>query len=376
MSTVISVAVSFVLLIGILRNRRRSAHDAELPSVAVIVAGRNERATIAGCLKSLLELDYPPSRVERYYVDDGSTDGTAEIAAEIAQISGGRLRILHAPPNRAGLGPKKNALSAAIQETQADLLVFTDADAEVPRGWLKAVASEFRPNVGAVAGLFAPIARKGIAGRLYLHERLMHGAISAGCVGWGYPSSVCGANFAYRRECYEELRGFAGAEMQAGDDDMMAQAIRRLGWQVRFVTGPDTTVRDMRRPKWQEFLKSKRRHQSTARHYPLGWLMFFWIAIIAQVGYLGGWGHAVIHPSFLPVAVAGFLLRSICDYLLLGQLARICFVQNWRRGFLIAEILLPFYLLLQPIFALGRAFEWKERHLPAEAHRKALASQV
>ncbi|MBM3325239.1 MAG: glycosyltransferase, partial [Calditrichaeota bacterium] len=106
LSTAISVAVSLFLLIGILRNRRRIAPNPELPSVAVIVAGRNERATIAGCLESLLALDYPPSRLECFFVDDGSTDGTVEIAAEIARTSQERLKVLYAPPNRTGLGPK------------------------------------------------------------------------------------------------------------------------------------------------------------------------------------------------------------------------------------------------------------------------------
>jgi len=337
-----------------------------MPSVAVIVAGRNESATIERCLRSIVALDYPPELIERYYVDDGSTDGSHGVALQIAQDSAGMLKVLQAPLNLNGLGPKKNALRAAIEITRADLLLFTDADAEVPRGWAKAMAAQFAPRVGAVAGLFAPDKPNGTGERLYRLERLMHGAISAGCIGWDYPSSVCGANFAYRRQCYEELRGFARAQVQAGDDDLMAQAIGRKGWQVRFATGADSTIRDLRFPSWHEFKDAKRRHQSTARLYPPGWLMFFWMTLAAQVGYLGGWVHTCFELSAFPVVLAGSLVRVLCDYFLLAALARSCPLEDWRRGFLLGEVLLPFYLLLQPFLALSQRFTWKQRVLPVK----------
>jgi cellulose synthase/poly-beta-1,6-N-acetylglucosamine synthase-like glycosyltransferase len=361
--------------VGIRRNRRRSISESELPSVAVVIAGRNEKATISRCLQSIVALDYPPPGIERYYVDDGSSDGTAQIAEEISEASGGILRVLHAPPNLRGLGPKKNALAAAIHETKADILLFTDADSQVPPGWAKAMVAHFQPHVGAVAGLFTPVSRERMSGRLYRQERLMHGAISAGCIGWGYPSSVCGANFAYRRHCYEELQGFSEAGTQAGDDDMMAQAIRRRGWRVQFASGADSSVLDLRLPTWREFLRSKRRHQSTARKYPVGWLMFFWIIILAQLGYVAGWIYGLFHPAFLLLAAAGFVFRGLFDYLLLSQLAHSCSVRKSTRGFLLAEMLMPFYLLLQPVLAFGRGIEWKERRLPMKSAPQATVGQ-
>jgi len=362
-SAAISLAASLFLLIGVLRGRHRQGRVTDMPSVAVIVAGRNESATIQHCLQSILALDYPPELIERYYVDDGSTDDSAAIAANIARASEGKLTVLQAPPNLDGLGPKKNALRAAIETSQAELLLFTDADAEVPKGWVRAIVRLFEPDVGAVAGLFDPIARDETNGRLYRFERLMHGVISAGCLDWGYPSSVCGANFAYRRACYEELGGFAGARMRAGDDDVMAQAISERGWLVRFAADPDSVVRDLRMPTASEFRDAKRRHQSTARAYPAVWLMFFWMVIAAQIGYLGGWIHTIFHPAFLPVVLTAFLLRYVLDYSLLRHFARIHSLREWKKGFFLAEVLLPFYLLLQPVFALGNAFEWKDRRL-------------
>ena len=315
------------------------------------------------CLQSILALDYPPELIERFYVDDGSTDDAWEIASAIARESKEKLNILHAPPNTDNLGPKKNALRAAIEKTQAELLLFTDADAQVPRGWGKALAGQFHPEVGAVAGLFDPGTQSTTPLRLYRLERLMHGIISAGCIGWGSPSSVCGANFAYRRECYKQLGGFANAQMKAGDDDLMVQAIHRRGWKIRFATGADSVVRDNRRPALGEFSRAKIRHQSTAREYPRGWLMFFWSILAAQIGYLAGGILALFHPELWLVLAGAVALRFVCDYLLLWRFASVNQLTEWRRGFVLAELILPFYLLMQPISALSGSFEWKQRQL-------------
>ena len=355
------------LLTGILRGRRSAGTVATLPSIAVIVAGRNESETLSRCLQSILSLDYPPELIERFYVDDGSTDDAWEIASAIARESEGRLTILLAPPNTDNLGPKKNALRAAIAKTQAELLLFTDADAQVPSGWAKTITGQFHPEVGAVAGLFDPGKQPTTPLRLYRLERLMHGIISAGSIGWGSPSSVCGANFAYRRECYEQLGGFSNAQMKAGDDDLMVQAIHRKGWKVRFATSTDTVVRDLRTPALGEFTKAKVRHQSTAREYPRGWLMFFWSILAAQIGYLAGGIWALFHPGFWLVFAGAVALRFACDYSVLWRFARVNQLLEWRKGFVLAELILPFYLLMQPIFALSGSFEWKQRRLTVQA---------
>ena len=49
------------------------------PPVTVIVPARNEAATIAACVKSLLNQDYPGT-LSIIIVDDSSTDGTGDIA--------------------------------------------------------------------------------------------------------------------------------------------------------------------------------------------------------------------------------------------------------------------------------------------------------
>ncbi|MFK0170738.1 glycosyltransferase [Streptomyces sp. NPDC090306] len=61
---------------------------ARWPSVAVVVPARDEAAVLPLSLPSLLAQDYP-GRAEVFLVDDGSTDGTGDLARELARTHGG-----------------------------------------------------------------------------------------------------------------------------------------------------------------------------------------------------------------------------------------------------------------------------------------------
>ena len=64
------------------------------PKVSVIIPARNEAATLATVVRSVLASRY--ANVEVIVVDDRSTDGTADLAARLAAepVAAGRLRLV------------------------------------------------------------------------------------------------------------------------------------------------------------------------------------------------------------------------------------------------------------------------------------------
>jgi poly-beta-1,6-N-acetyl-D-glucosamine synthase len=54
--------------------KRRKASFRDYPSVSIVVPAYNEAKTIGGCVRSLLDSEYP--QFEIILVDDGSTDST------------------------------------------------------------------------------------------------------------------------------------------------------------------------------------------------------------------------------------------------------------------------------------------------------------
>ena len=131
------------------------AEPATWPPVAVVVPARDEADVIARSIGSLLAQDYPGG-LRIILMDDGSSDGTAEVAAEAAAKLG-RADILTVKPGAAlppgwtgKLWAVKQGVDAALAaEPAPKYLLLTDADiAHTPDNLRKLVA---RAEAGGLA---------------------------------------------------------------------------------------------------------------------------------------------------------------------------------------------------------------------------------
>ncbi|MHC3468027.1 glycosyltransferase [Streptomyces sp. 7R007] len=107
------------------------AAPGEWPSVCVVVPARDEAAVLPASLPSLLAQDYP-GRAEIFLVDDGSTDGTGELARDLAARHGGLPLTVSSPGEPpAGWTGKLWAVRHGIAQARArgpEYLLLTDAD--------------------------------------------------------------------------------------------------------------------------------------------------------------------------------------------------------------------------------------------------------
>ncbi|MFE0450644.1 glycosyltransferase [Streptomyces sp. NPDC058914] len=103
----------------------------EWPSVCVVVPARDEAAVLPASLPSLLAQEYP-GRAEIFLVDDGSTDGTAELARGLARRHGGLPLTVGSPGEPpTGWTGKLWAVRHGIGLARArdpEYLLLTDAD--------------------------------------------------------------------------------------------------------------------------------------------------------------------------------------------------------------------------------------------------------
>jgi dolichyl-phosphate beta-glucosyltransferase len=107
----------------------------EVAGMAIVLPAYNEAARIGPALDELFaylttahELPRP---IEVLVVDDGSTDGTAELVGSRPEAAGSlpgiSLRVLHVPHGGKGAAVRAGMLAAA-----ADAIIFTDADMATP----------------------------------------------------------------------------------------------------------------------------------------------------------------------------------------------------------------------------------------------------
>ncbi|WP_328478229.1 glycosyltransferase family 2 protein [Actinoplanes sp. NBC_00393] len=192
------------------------------PSVAVLVACKDEELVVDGMVSALLSLDYPADRLTVVVVDDASTDGTGAILDRWAAANP-RLRVLHREPGAGG--GKSGALNDALALVDSEIAVIFDADHQPEASVLRRLVRHFRePKVGAVMGRC--VVRNGIESSL------------ASTIFIDYLSGYLVNE--YGRQALFELPAYGGANCAVRTD-----LIRALGgWNVDTVTeDTDLTLR-------------------------------------------------------------------------------------------------------------------------------------
>src|SRR3954466_11478827 len=136
----------FAALLARLRGRPVRKGDST-PRVTIIVAAHNEDGVIERRLQNLLELDYPPDSFDIVVASDASTDNTDALVEAVAAREP-RVRLLRCPR-----GGKVAAQNLAVRQTDADILAFSDANAQWKPDALRKLVRNFGdPDVAYVCG--------------------------------------------------------------------------------------------------------------------------------------------------------------------------------------------------------------------------------
>ena len=242
--------------------------------VTVAIPVRNGATVIAPQLAALAgqEYDHP---WELLVIDNGSTDGTAEVVAGFAS-SLPSLRVVR--EDRAGIGPARNR---ALSEARGDLLAICDADDVVQPGWLAAIVKglEEHDAVGGFADMTLANPPQLLAWRGTLPADQLPLAIGA----WPFAP---GCNMAVRTEVARALGGWDETYVAGSDDVDFSWRLVRAGYRLGFA--PDAVVayrvreglRGMMRQFWHygrtESLLYRRHREHGLPTYSIRQLLRFW----------------------------------------------------------------------------------------------------
>lgn len=219
-----------------------STAPANAPGVSVIIPARNEARNIGKCLRSVLTTSYPYCEV--IVIDDQSTDGTGEIARDLATTDP-RLRVIANTPLPDGWFGKQWACATGAGAATGSILCFADADTRHSADLLtRSVNAILRRN----ADLFSVMGRQELGS---FWERIVQPQIfGIMAVRFGGTETITKSPLAtdkiangqclfVRREPYDALGGHALVKSHVADDLMMAQRYFAAGKHVVVEEGVD-----------------------------------------------------------------------------------------------------------------------------------------
>jgi len=193
-------------------------NENEFPFVSVIIPVYNGEKTIAACIESLLNQDYPKNRYEIIVVDNNSKDSTAKIVRKytVKYLFENRIQSSYAARN------------TGIRHSKGEILAFTDNDCIAERPWLINLIQGWKVNWGGIAGDILGLPARSFTekyqNRCYCQE--------AKLVKNDYPFAPT-ANVAYKRKVFDEVGLFTEDLVSGGDADFSWRIIKQ-GYMIKF----------------------------------------------------------------------------------------------------------------------------------------------
>ncbi len=243
--------VQLLATVVLLRRSRASAlagaGTAALPRLSVVVPCRDEAVRLPAVIAALAAQDHPD--LEIVVIDDGSTDGTADIARrELAArrpTGGDRDRVVVAPPMPAGWTGKSWACDVGARTAIGGHVLFLDADTLPAPSALRTLHAIARGSRAALVSGVSAYAMPTTTERALVpgFPLVMYGLVPVWAAILGRGRS--GYRFAYgplllvEAAAYRAAGGHAAAPASAREDLDLAATIGRAGGEVRLVAAAD-----------------------------------------------------------------------------------------------------------------------------------------
>jgi cellulose synthase/poly-beta-1,6-N-acetylglucosamine synthase-like glycosyltransferase len=187
------------------------------PSATVVVPTYNSQGTIAACVESLLNLQYPRDKLEIIIADNGSSDDTAAIASRYP------VRVLREEQRGAAA-----ARNRGIREARGEYIAFTDSDCQVAPDWLhKLVRVAIENRSDAVGGRIVGTVSNPIA-RFTEDQRMLNQEDAIRRLKAPLPF-ILTANALFRKKALDDVHGFDVAFAQGVEDTDLCWRLHAQG---------------------------------------------------------------------------------------------------------------------------------------------------
>jgi biofilm PGA synthesis N-glycosyltransferase PgaC len=251
---------------------------AALP-VTIIVCARNEEKNITACLRSVLNQDYAPEKIQLILMNDASSDSTVQRAEAVLKYSGLQYRIISNPQQKG----KKQSITYAMTLATGDLVILRDADTFTnSQQWLYTLV-QFRQH-SKVDLIIAPVAiadNFGILWALQAIENNILAVLAGGSSFYRRPFLCSGANLAFPKATFEKTKGYAShLDKASGDDIFFMEDVKKIpGSTIAYLKSSEAIVSTYPSYSFKALIRQKTRWASKFKTNPNR--LNFWLALLS-----------------------------------------------------------------------------------------------
>jgi glycosyltransferase involved in cell wall biosynthesis len=332
--------------------------------VTIIIVANNEEKSIGRCLKGIISQTYSPDLMEIIVVDDHSTDGTL---FEIQKIGNPLIRtfsLKDIPDYIQGKAFKKSGITLAADKAKFENIIVTDADCIHSTDWLRTMMFHFQLHNSAFQT--APVLineENSLLIKMQEMEQLMLMLITGAGIQSRIHDLANGANMAFRKSAFVDIKGFEGNYNYPSGDDMFLIEKTRIAFpsQVTFVKSTQATVYAEGKQNWNALLKQRLRWAGKNKGLKNKSIKRIWLFVgVYHVVMI----LALLAALFQLISPWSFILllcvKWTMDYLLLATSASFFKKTSLLRYFVPLQFLYSYYVLrLGVMMMMGRKGDWE-----------------
>ncbi len=338
--------------------------------VSIIIAVRNEEHTISNCLNSILNQSYFKNNIEVIIVDDHSTDTTVEKVEAYCKIHH-YIKLISL--SKSDLIGKKQAISLGINNSTGELIVTTDADCIMGTNWLNTIVNFYiHSNAKMIVSPVCFYDEKNSFEKMQSLEFMALMASSGASLYFNKAIMCNGANLAYSKKVFIEVKGFENIDKSASGDDvlLMYKIKQKYPKGIQFLKHREALVSTKAKSTIKEFINQRVRWASkgfaalnseTKFISVIVYLFNLMLLFSLFIGFC--YTNNDFHLLILKIGLILLGIKCIIDFLLLFLAGTFFNKKRFLIYFLPEQLFYLFYIVVIGLFGFIGKYNWKDRNI-------------
>lgn len=336
-------------------------------SVSVVIPVRNESAHLPLLFESLRAQTYPGPLLEIIFIDDHSSDNSAQLIKDFALLMPQVLILSMSELPPIENAHKKMALNWAIREARGELIISTDADCFMHPDWVATIVAFHEQNgVGFIAAPVKINVHKSLVSIFQTLDFITLQGITGAAVSEGLHVMCNGANVAYEKKLFTAVNGFEGIDGIASGDDMllMQKIANAYPEKIGYLKHPTAIVTTVPVNNWNAFFHQRIRWASKATHYknPVIFrimLLVYFLNVCLLFVAIG----ALFSATAFMFLLLFLLAKTLIEFPFVASTAIFFQQEKLMRFFPFMQLLHIPYTVISGWFGQFGSFDWKGRRI-------------